>query len=68
MSAMNPLGDAQEALAAILAEMDRFSDKVLSGTASDEEIGGMAPVIIGIWADKLRSALQAQPKPAEGVE
>jgi hypothetical protein len=56
-SETEPPNDLRKVAEGILAEMDRFGDKVLSGTASDDQIGAMAPVIVGMWGDKLRAAL-----------
>jgi hypothetical protein len=60
-----PKPDTLEAKAMeILSEMDTFGRKVLSGKVSDENIGGMAPLIIDTWAERLRAALAVSRSPA----
>jgi hypothetical protein len=64
-----PKPDTLEAKAMeILSEMDTFGRKVLSGKVSDENIGGMAPLIIDTWAERLRAALAVSRSPAPNWE
>jgi hypothetical protein len=64
-----PKPDTLEAKAMeILSEMDTFGRKVLSGKVSDENIGGMAPLIIDTWAERLRAALAVSRSPAPTLD